>query len=142
MSFFLTQTAHWSIYLSRIYSTIKYYVFWIYSFVKICRRRKKHLNIILGMYVIIYCNVATKNSLPKRLLQFTKLEYMSARFIICYRKNVQSFDRKISFSHPALAIIRPMTMASDIFSGTYNFSRNFENSTRGKFSRCANFDVP
>lgn len=70
---------HWSTYLLRIYFTIKYYYsFWIYSFVKICGRRKKHSNITGTMYVIIYRNAATKNSLPKRLLQFTKLEYMGA----------------------------------------------------------------
>lgn len=60
-----------------------------------------------------------QRTVPKRLLQFTKLEYMSAfaTHNLLPKKRAK-FDRKILFSHPALAIIRPMTMASDIFSGT------------------------
>lgn len=83
------------------------------------KKKKKHLNITGTMYVIIYHNAATKNSLLKRLLQFTKLEYMDAFATHnLLPKNRVKFDRKIPFSYPALAIIRSMTMTPDIFSGT------------------------
>lgn len=67
------------------------------------------------MYVIIYRNAATKNSLPNRLLRFTELEYISAR-IIGYRKTyVQSSTEKFYFHIPRRQIHDRYFLGSAIF---------------------------